>query len=543
MKMSTTTTRKARKASVEKEEALLLKSDRAADDDDDVDDAETRARARAERFRRARRGVGARSVSNEPREVVDESAAKDGRREGEGTPPVSGERSARVALEEVTSEETFKAVGEERIANGVGAMALGRDGAVYVGREDGVVARVGGRETTMYPDVSSDGTFVNAQTPVRMIQLSPDEDEALIGYRNGGWTRACLKTGLPLASSRPREEFADVFALVKSKKLSKYVDTAPNAKSMVASEDLTVLYLSSPVLRDHSIYVWNIENAEMPRDDVADDDDDDDDKSSDDTFVFDETVLPKERRRRLDEMDDIAAYDAWVKSMQESERTAACEWRSVERLEFHSDSVVALMRLGNILISGGADGYIAIWDVKGKSKAGNKKPLSKKPFYSTAVTSAVRLLTMSKDGRTLYCGCVDGTVRIYDMQGKRNQASLSYVRSIGGQEGMLCSLCVISTFVIAGSAKVNKESFIQGDGDVSVWRTSDGALMSRWTQHQADVVVIVQSSDGKCFYTADVKGKICKFSIRISQSGSSSDKRDEDRKQKSMRWRQGFLLS
>lgn len=532
--MSTTTTN----ASVGKEEALLLlKSDRAADDD-----AETRARARAERFRRARRGVGARSVSDEPREVVDESAAKDGRREGEGTPPVSGERSARVALEEVTSEETFKAVGDKRIANGVGTMAVGRDGAVYVGREDGVVTRVGGGEATMYPDVSSDGTFVNAQTPVRMIQLSPDEDEALIGYRNGGWTRACLKTGLPLASSRPREEFADVFALVKSKKLSKYVDTAPNAKSMVASEDLTVLYLSSPVLRDHSIYVWNIENAETPSD-VVDDDDDDDDKSSDDTFVFDETVLPKERRRRLDEMDDIAAYDDWMKSVQESERIVACEWGSVERLEFHSDSVVTLLRLGNILISGGADGYIAIWDVKGKSKAGNKKALSNKPFYFTAVTSAVRLLTMSKDGRTLYCGCVDGTVRIYDVQGKRNQASLSYVRSIGGQEGMLCSLCVISTFVIAGSAKVNKESFIQGDGDVSVWRATDGASMSRWTQHQADVVVIVQSSDGKSFYTADVKGKICKFSIRISQSGSSSEKRDEDRKQKSMRWRQGFLLS
>jgi len=533
------------RASVGNEEALLLlKSPRAEnDDDEDEDEAETRARARAERFRRARRGVGAaRSVSDEPRAVVDESGAKDGRREGEGKPPVSGERSARVALEEVMNEETFKAVGEERIANGVGAMALGRDGAVYVGREDGVVTRVGGGEATMYPDVSSDGTFVNAQTPVRMIQLSPDEDEALIGYRNGGWTRACLKTGLPLASSRPREEFADVFALVKSKKLSKYVDTAPNAKSMVASEDLTVLYLSSPVLRDYSIYVWNIENAETPSDDVVDDDDDD--KRSDDAFVFDETVLPKERRRRLDEMDDIAAYDAWMKSVQESERIAACEWGSVERLEFHSDSVVALLRLGNILISGGADGYIAIWDVKGKSKAGNKKTLSNKPFYSTAVTSAVRLLTMSKDGRTLYCGCVDGTVRIYDVQGKRNQASLSYVRSIGGQEGMLCSLCVIATFVIAGSAKVNKESFIQGDGDVSVWRASDGALMSRWTQHQADVVVIVQSSDGKIFYTADVKGKICKFSIRISQSGSSSsDKRDEDRKQKSMRWRQGFLLS
>jgi WD40 repeat protein len=535
--MSTTKTSR-----VEKEEALSLKSNRADDDDDDDDDddAESRARARAERFRRARRGVGVRSVAVDAR-----ATGKDVRREGEGTTPVvSGERSARVALEEVTSEETFKAVGDERVANGVGAMALGRDGAVYVGREDGVVTRAGGGEATMYPDVSSDGTFVNAQTPVRMIQLSPDEDEALIGYRNGGWTKACVKTGLPLASSRPREEFADVFALVKSKKLSKYVDTAPNAKSMVASEDLTVLYLSSPVLRDHSIYVWNIENVETPSaDSVVDDDDDDDDESSDDTFVFDETVLPKEQRRRLDDMDDIAAYDAWMKSVQESERPAACEWGSVERLEFHSDSVVALLRLGNILISGGADGYIAIWDVKGKSKAGNKKPLSNKPFYSTAVTSAVRLLTMSKDGRTLYCGCVDGTVRIYDVQGKRNQASLSYVRSVGGQEGMLCSLCVISTFVIAGSAKVNKESFIQGDGDVSVWRASDGALMSRWTQHQADVVVIVQSSDGKRFYTGDVKGKICKFSIRISQSGSSSDKRDEDRKQKSMRWRQGFLLS
>jgi len=229
--------------------------------------------------------------------------------------------------------------------------------------------------------------------------------------------------------------------------------------------------------------------------------------------------------------------------VRESERmngAATGEWGSVERLEFHSDTVVALLRLGNILISGGADGYIAIWDVKGKSKAGNKKSLSNKPFYFTAVTSAVRLLTMSKDGRTLYCGCCDGTVRIYDMQGKRSQSTLSYVRSIGGQEGMLCSLCVMSTFVIAGSAMVNKQSFIQGDGDVSVWRTSDGALMSRWTQHEADVVVIIQSPDGKSFYTADVKGKICKFSI-CSKVGS--DKRDEDSKQKSMRWRQGFLLS
>ena len=102
---------------------------------------------------------------------------------------------------------------------------------------------------------------MNEGTPVCMIQMSRNGEEALVGYDNGAWTKFSLKNGLVMSSSAPHEDFADIFKRVDRKKLSKYASTVPQCRSMIANDDLTKLYLASPVLRDSLVYAWDLATA------------------------------------------------------------------------------------------------------------------------------------------------------------------------------------------------------------------------------------------------------------------------------------------
>jgi hypothetical protein len=453
------------------------------------------------------------------------------------------EKRVYATLAEVVCEESERRVGEAAYVNGISALAVMSDGSLCIGREDGVVSAVMAASTrTVYPDASNDGTFVNAQTPVRMIQMSVNEEIAMIGYNNGGWIHVCMQTGFTTAAAGPHAEFADVFKLVKTAKLSKYTDTAPNCRAMVASEDLNTLYLASPALRDNSIYVWDLKRH-MRSDSVERDDSES--GASALVFNFDENSIPASSRSGLNELDDVAYYDAWMEQLAKKKRNDAENEanKDVQRLDFHKDGVTALARVGNVLLSGGSDGHIAAWDVKTKSKSGNTKLIPKIPMFYTSATNPVRRLVVSKAGRILYCGCIDGTVRVYDIVGKSTRIQLSFVRTVGGQDGFITSLCTIRNdpFVVTGSAKAkNKASFIKGDGDLCVWRVSDGARMARIAIHDADVTALVVTHDGKTMYSGDAKGKLCKIDLSANAKVHSHSSAGEIKAD--MKWRKGFLL-
>lgn len=508
---------------------------------------EDEARARAKRRARAREGGdgGVVEVGGGTRDAraVTSGVCLDDDDDGEGVGVGAREdagETTRAALETVVREETRRPVyardggddglgGWENVAVGARTMTLGGDGALYVGGGDGVVRRTrddGGEDARYHPDLWCDDAFVNEGTPVCMIQMSRNGEEALVGYDNGAWTKFSLKNGLVMSSSAPHEDFADIFKRVDRKKLSKYASTVPQCRSMIANDDLTKLYLASPVLRDSLVYAWDLTTAS---------------EQAPSTPPLDEeergfTSANVLKKNGLNDIDGIDAFDHWVEN--DDGRDVECSWNvpdgkhgtgDVKHLQFHSDVVTSLVRINSALISGSLDSHIAVWDLKSKEQ-------TPRPHSSVKMASAVRLMVSSKDGRALYCAGADGSVRTFDVQGKSGKLTLQWLRSIGGQDGLVTSLCGIKSepFVIVGSAKQSKDptSIIRGDGELCVWRVTDGELMSRSTIHDADVKSIVVSANGKFMYSGDENGKICKHAL-----GANVGERKKD-----CEFKKGFLL-
>ena len=410
-------------------------------------------------------------------------------------------KTTRAAFERVVVPEAVSREGEgEFVREGVRVMTIAPDGAsVYVGMTNGVVKQIrasgdvgAGAMRSFYPTpVNATGDeFNNANTPVRMLQISKASGEALVGYENGGWSKVSLDNGETTTWSAPHSDFADVFKYINVKKLSKYTNTAPQCRSMAANDDLSIIYLASPLLRDGRVYVWDLTSSPT-----------NEERSSGEDLTFKHTS-------KLDDIDDVDAYDRCFESAAAGER----EIGTVKHLEFHSDCVTSLVRVNSAIVSGSLDAYIAIWDLKSKVT-----PMQ--PHSTTKMTSAVREMTIAKDGRTLYCAGADGSVRIHDVRGKSGKLSLQWVRSVGGQEGYVTSLCTIKNdpFIVIGSSKAAQApkpySIIRGDGELSVWRVTDGELMFKTTIHDADVNAIVVTTDGKALYSGDAKGKICKHAL------------------------------
>ena len=138
-------------------------------------------------------------------------------------------KTTRAAFERVVVPEAVSREGEGGfVREGVRVMTIAPDGAsVYVGMTNGVVKQilangdVGARAMqSFYPTpVNAAGDeFNNANTPVRMFQISKASGEALVGYENGGWSKVSLDNGETTTWSAPHSDFADVFKYVNVKK-------------------------------------------------------------------------------------------------------------------------------------------------------------------------------------------------------------------------------------------------------------------------------------------------------------------------------------
>lgn len=517
--------------------ARMVRLKELAREETDSGEDGTGARAAATAARRARargRNGGAIAIAKIDFDGVNARAYGGAQRE-------TKETTLAAALLEKTSVETRDDVNASRSSDGR-ASAVGRDvgvrtidmtsdGTMFIGGDDGIARRVAiGGETTerFYPDLWRDSEFVNGgQLPVRAVCISQKGDEALVGYDNGGWVKVSLKSGLTVASSMPHDDFADVFKFVESKKVSKYANTAPQCRALVTNDDLSVIYLASPCLRDGRVYAWDLrESAEVDEQETT--------LEICQEKEFNNASTPL-MSGKLDDMDGIDVYDAWMNCVaagQESSQTAPKRIvGTVKHLEFHTDCVTSLVRVNSALISGSNDSHIAVWDLKSKAK-------SPKPYSMMRMTSAVSVMTTSKDGRTLYGAGADGSVRVYDLKGKSGKLTLHWVRSIGGQDGRVTSLCAVRNdpFIIVGSSKVSNPdlvSVIRGEGDLCMWRVTDGTLMFRSAEHDADVTALAVSADGTTFCSGDAKGNICKH-VLSSEPVERQDAKAPIRK--------GFLL-
>lgn len=455
-----------------------------------------------------------------------------------------GVSNARCVCEGVTKsvqrEIRDGSVVREDVRVGVRAIVVAKDGVAYVGREDGETERLRDIDDTtpthattvkFTPDIcgGSMTEFVNARTPVRALQISLDGEILFVGYDNAGWMKVALANGLIVSSSPPHEDFADVFKYVDASKLTKYVNTTPQCRAMLVSDDLSEVYLTSPALRDSRVYAWNLTR-----------------RDGETTNLREEVMSECQKQfnaasvslNDIDSVDDVDRWNELYASIELDVMSKRARARgAVRRLEFHTDIVTSLARVRDVLISAGSDNYIAAWDLTVRMD-------SHKPVFTTKSTCGVRALSATDDGETLYCGGADSNVRVYHATGEGSAFSLQWMRSIAGHDGFITSMSAAGNapFVVTGSAYVDKASasVIYGDGDIGVWRVSDGARMSKSKVHEADVTALAFTPDRKSLYSGDAHGRVFKHAFGDVVEDDEPMRRGAGSKE--MGFRKGFLL-
>lgn len=78
--------------------------------------------------------------------------------------------------------------------------------------------------------------------------------------------------------------------------------------------------------------------------------------------------------------------------------------------ELHNHDVLSVDYKSNIVVSGGKDRKLIVYDLTPKTKSKQK---DNNPHYDTIVPSIITSLLLSDDAKEVYVGCGDGHLRIY----------------------------------------------------------------------------------------------------------------------------------
>jgi len=184
------------------------------------------------------------------------------------------------------------------------------------------------------------------------------------------------------------------------------------------------------------------------------------------------------------------------------------------------------------LISAGLHSDVTEWDVE------TLEPIE------TCSPGGGAVWGLAVQGQQLFAACDDGTVRVMSLAG--GAGSLMYAKRISIAKARLLSLAVQDGAVFAGAdSKISKWSIEAGvcegsmqlekpprghtliwslvsledkmlaSGDslglVQIWDTVACVLLHRFAQHQADVLALAASSDGRTLLSGSVDAKISEF--------------------------------
>jgi WD40 repeat protein len=145
---------------------------------------------------------------------------------------------------------------------------------------------------------------------------------------------------------------------------------------------------------------------------------------------------------------------------------------------------VAISTDGQTIISGGEDGTVRMWNLKGQ--------LLVKPFKGHK--GYVYSVAISTDGKTIISGGEDGTVRLWNRNGQL------LAKPFKGHEGYVYSVAI----------STDGQTIISGgeDGTVRVWNRNGQSLAEPFKGHQGRVYSIAISKDGQIILSGSQDGSV-----------------------------------
>jgi WD40 repeat protein/type II secretory pathway predicted ATPase ExeA len=164
----------------------------------------------------------------------------------------------------------------------------------------------------------------------------------------------------------------------------------------------------------------------------------------------------------------------------------------------HSSAVNALILhplQQNIVISGGEDGNIVIWNLA--DAAGDARGDDISASFRTSSGSAIRALALSADATLLAVGTFDGQLEIWDITNPNNP--LNRLSRNNAHEGAILSL----TFNQAGDRIVSGGD----DAALKLWGI-DGSNQGSFVGHTDDINSLAYSPDGQFLLSASSDGSL-----------------------------------
>lgn len=149
---------------------------------------------------------------------------------------------------------------------------------------------------------------------------------------------------------------------------------------------------------------------------------------------------------------------------------------------------LAMQMNGALIVTGGADQHIRLWNAAGERCLGDIK----------AHDSAVRALALSRDGSRLVSGGADSNIRFWKV--KTGGSGLEYLTTIPAHDATVTALALSNDDEMAAS--------VSEDGYLKTWHIEGGSLQVRVRVSNRAVLCVSYSPDGKTLATGDAEGKI-----------------------------------
>ena len=424
-------------------------------------------------------------------------------------------------------------------------------------------------------------SFITAAPTAPDINGGCVSHDLLVVYDNGAWARynregGVLRTLAPgscgwrlsAAAIGPHPEFADIFRLEPRRRGMRWAPRQPTCGAVSVSPNGAELYLASPVIGEHCIYLWDLGDDRTTE--ILEPTPEPETGGNDGCLSETEegTTATTTEADHPDTLPPAQPHPPRRRHTGSWETLKLNTWGDVQRLEFHTDKVMCLDHLPDGgLVSGGNDKRIVVWrpdknrqrrrpggcDDPDEAENSERGDSALTPACHTVSPGAVRALVVTSDGSKLFTAGADRNIRAWDIS---HPAKVILLRAFaGGHDGFVTSVALLPSpdeprFVVSGSEGRPGGTWVKGDGGVNVWRVSDGRCVQSVTRQTGDITALHVRREGESEWDESLGGD---GAAQVALLSASKDgtvvvwevgwQGPEDRgRSRNIRWSAGFLL-